>query len=64
MSSRREEGNWKQHENAVRQQKSRRLDNRADFGDDRSTQFVNKARDREKLSKSECDEELLLWRIE
>lgn len=62
MSSHRDEGNWKKHKNSARQ-KREGLDHQAEDGDGKPAQVASKAREIDKISKSECDEELLDWRM-
>ncbi|HEX5539802.1 MAG TPA: hypothetical protein VFX01_08445 [Methylophilaceae bacterium] len=62
MSSNRDEGNWKNYKNALRQQKRKALDQAED--DDKHARFANKAREIDKAFRSEYDEELSSWRLE
>lgn len=63
MSSHRDESNWKKNKNTIRQQKREPLDHQADAVDGKHAQCANRAKEIDKISKSECDEELLNWHI-
>lgn len=62
MSSHRDEGNWKKYKDTIRQ-KREALDHQTETADGKHAQFARKAREISRISKSECDEELLNWRI-
>ncbi|HEX5539591.1 MAG TPA: hypothetical protein VFX01_07365 [Methylophilaceae bacterium] len=62
MSSNRDEGNWKNYKNTLRQQKRKSLDQADD--DDKHARYAIKAREIDTAFRSECDEELSSWRWE
>ena len=63
MSSHRDEGNWKKYKNSTRQ-KREGLDHQTEDVGGKPAHCTSKTREIDRISKSECDEELLNWRIE